>query len=97
MLSNQLLSRAEVSRLVASYALLAGHQHVEEVVDHDRHLDTLNRGEHTSILRQRPPAPTKLTTETRHRSRCMSPRCGRAAMAVPMLLRNEGLVFQRAR
>jgi hypothetical protein len=54
MLSNQLLSRAEVPRLVASHALLAGHQHVEEVVDHDRHLDAINRGEHTPILRQRP-------------------------------------------
>ena len=54
MLSNQLLRRAEVPRLVASHALLAGHQHVEEVVDHDRHLDTINRGEHTPILRQRP-------------------------------------------
>ena len=54
MLSNQLLSRAEVPRLVANHALLAGHQHVEEVVDHDRHLDAINRGEHTPILRRRP-------------------------------------------
>ena len=57
MLSNQLLSRAEVPRLVANHALLAGHQHVEEVVDHDRHLDTINRRQHTPILRQQPPLP----------------------------------------
>ena len=54
MLSNQLLSRAEVPRLVANHVLLAGHQHVEEVVDHDRHLDAINRGEHAPILRQQP-------------------------------------------
>src|SRR5947209_3887460 len=54
MLSNQLLSRAEVPRLVANHALLAGHQHVKEVVDHDRHLDAINRGEHAPILRQQP-------------------------------------------
>ena len=52
MLSNQLLSRPEVPRLVANHALLAGHQHVEGVVDHDRHLDAINRGEHPPILRQ---------------------------------------------
>ena len=51
MLGNQLLSRAEVPRLVANHALLAGHQHVQEVVDHDRHLDAINRGEHAPILR----------------------------------------------
>src|SRR5438552_16656373 len=59
MLSNQLLSRAEVSRLVANHALLAGHQHVKEVVDHDRHLDAINRGEHAPILRQQPTRPNE--------------------------------------
>ena len=54
MLGNQLISRAEVPRLVANHALLAGHQHVEVVVDHDRHLDAINRGEHRPILRQHP-------------------------------------------
>src|SRR5207248_9313294 len=54
MLSNQLLSRAEVPRLVANHTLLAGHQHVKEVVDHDRHLDAIHRGEHAPILRHQP-------------------------------------------
>jgi hypothetical protein len=54
MLSNQLLRRAKIPRLIASHALLAGHQQVEIVVDHNRHLDAINRGEHTPILRQQP-------------------------------------------
>src|SRR2546421_11789660 len=84
MLSNQLLSRAEVPRLVANHALLAGHQHVKEVVDHDRHLDTINRGEHAPILRQQPASANatqnrKATTD----ADAAPPRCGRAGKAVP--------------
>jgi hypothetical protein len=63
MLSNQLLTRREVPRLVASYPLLAGHQQIEEVVDHDRHLDAINRREHAPILRQLPTGATQLRTE----------------------------------
>lgn len=56
MLRNQLVSRAEVLRLVANanHALLTGHQHVDEVVDHNHNLDAINRGEHAPILRQEP-------------------------------------------
>src|ERR1700759_1332593 len=50
--SHKLLIRAEVPRLVTNHPLLASHQQIEEVVDHDRHLDAINRGEHTPILRQ---------------------------------------------
>ena len=52
MLGNQLLSRPEVPRLVARRALLFCHQHVEKVVDYDRHLDAINRGELPPILRR---------------------------------------------
>jgi hypothetical protein len=93
MLSNQLLRRAEVPRLVASHALLTGHQHVEEVVDHDRHLDTINRGEHTPILRQ-PLAPANEAGH-RHRFRCLLPALRKGSHA-GMLLRNEGARLERA-
>ena len=64
MLCHQLLSRTKVPRLVASHTLLAGHQHVEEIVNHDRHLDTINGGEHTPILRPRPARANAAQTET---------------------------------
>ena len=51
MLGDQMLRRSEVLRLVANHALLARHQHVKEVVDHDRHLDAINRNEHEPIVR----------------------------------------------
>jgi hypothetical protein len=53
-LGHQMRSRTEVSRLIADDALLACHQQVEVVVDHDRHLDAINRRENALILRQRP-------------------------------------------
>ena len=91
MLGNQLLGRAEVRRLVASHALLAGYKQVEEVVDHDRHLDAVNRSEHTPILRQDPPAPTELTTGKRPRMQTPArPRCARAVQGCSgALLWNE--------
>ena len=63
MLSNQLLIPGEAPRLVANHALLAGHQQIDEVVDHDRHLDAINGGEHAPILRQLPARATQLRTE----------------------------------
>ena len=66
MLSNQLLSRAEVPRLVANHALLAGHQHVEEVVDHDCDFDAINGREHALILRQQPAPSIQLRTKRGH-------------------------------
>ena len=51
MLGDQLPRRSEVPRPVANHALLARHQHVEEVVDHDRDLDAINRSEHETIVR----------------------------------------------
>ena len=50
MLRHQLIGRTEVGRLVAADALLAGHQDVQVVVDHDRYLDTINRSQHKMIL-----------------------------------------------
>src|SRR5207302_8096649 len=54
----------KIPRLVANHALLAGHQHVEEVVDHNRDLDAINRDEHTPILRQHPAHANAARTET---------------------------------
>ena len=54
MLSNQLRSRAEIPSPIASHALLASHQQVDEVVDHDRHLDAINGDKHRPILREGP-------------------------------------------
>ena len=50
-LSDQLLRRSEVPRLVANHALLARHKNVKEVVNHNRDLDAINGNEHETILR----------------------------------------------
>jgi hypothetical protein len=50
-LSDQLLRRSEVPRLVANDALLARHQNVKEVVNHNRDLDAINGNEHETIVR----------------------------------------------
>ena len=50
-LGDQLLRRSEVPRPIANHALLARHQHVEEVVDHHRDLDAINGSEHETIVR----------------------------------------------
>jgi hypothetical protein len=84
MLSNQLLSRAEVPRLVANHALLAGHQHVEEVVDHDCDFDAINRREHALILRQQPAPSIQLRTKRGPRIQTPGPpHRGSAGEAVP--------------
>ena len=70
MLGNQMRSLAEVPRLIANHALLARYEQVEVVVDHNRHLDAVNRGEHEAIVRL---ANLHLTRRTRHAGSCPLP------------------------
>src|SRR5450755_1870313 len=70
-LSDQLLRRSEVPRLVANDALLARHQHVKEVVNHNRDLDAINGNEHETIVRLRQDSPSTQRKASR-RSRSLS-------------------------